>query len=353
MSNKLAIALGLLVVLAGATLMLSKSRQSEDQQANTEGVVLPSVDKDTIDRLEVAAPGKPPVTLVKAGEGWQLESPAAGAEAAQTALDTALTKLSELEVGAVAATKATNHERLEVTEDKAIHIVAKQGDTTVADLLVGAYVSGNTMVRQAGQDAVAAVRGSIRFAFDKDVKEWRNRSMLELDTSAVQALTLATADQTLKFVRDGEAFKQVEAKKPIKDFDPGKVKSLVSSLASLRAADFPKDGTTEETMGLATPAVTATLELNSDAGPNQVVLTVGNKNAPTTHRFARIAGNDTTYVMAAFVAERLLKGEKGFVKEPAQPPPASAAGPQGLPPGMQLPPGMKLPPGMQMPAGHP
>lgn len=347
MSSKLAIALGVLVVLTGITVLQFNAEETADKKGATVSVEIPRADKDAIDHLEVTAPGKEPVTLVKGEAGWQLTAPVS-AKAADTAMKTALDKLAELEVTAVAATRAENHERLEVSEDKAIHVIAKHGEEVLSDLWIGAYLSGNTMVRKQGDVPVAAVKGSIRFAFDKEVKEWRDRKVLELDTAEVQALSLTSGGQTLRFVRDGEKFKQADGEAPIPEFDPAKVKSVVGSVTSLRAVDFAKPDVTPEQAGLdEANASVVTLEMASDAGPGQVVLRIGKKSG--SNYYLQHEGDDVVYLISSFMAERLTKGAEAFKKDPApaEPPPAAAAMPQGLPPGIQL------PPGMQLPAGHP
>ena len=350
MSSKLMIALGVLVALIGLVALQFNAENAADKQGPTVEVVLPKVEKDAVDRLEVSAPEKTPVTIVKDGEseaGWKLIAPVE-AMAAKTAIDTALGKLEELEMTAVAATKKENHERLEVTKEKGIHVLAKQGDKVVADIWVGAYRSGNTMVRKEGEDPVAAVKGSIRFAFDKDVKEWRDRTITDLAEADIGAVTLENEKGTLRFEKDGEAYKQAEGQKPIPEFDAAKVKSLVGTAAHLRAVDFGKPDVTLASAGVDDACKTKVfLELAGDAGQSQVALYVGNQ--VDGNYYLRREGDDVLYQVSSFMGGRLAQGPDDFKKDP--PPegnPAAAAAPMPGGPGQ---PQMVFP--KQVIPGHP
>ena len=312
MSTKMAIALGALLLIVAVTALQQQAEQAADSRGADTTVSLPSVDPEQVDTLEVAAPDKTPVTLVKSDAGWALSEPVA-AEASERALETALDKLSDLDVTGVAATQVKNHERLEVSEGKAIHVVAKQGDVVQADLWIGVYRSGSTMVREAGKDEVAAVRGSIRYAFDKEVKDWRNRTVTDIPSDNVARLTLETKAGTVVLERKGDTFEQAAGQPPIERFDEAKAKSVVSSVARLTAVDFAGPEIDPAAVGTVEGRLSrVTLELSGDAGASQVVLKLGEKKG--NHYYLQREGNDVIYRVARFVGDRLSKGPEEFVK---------------------------------------
>ena len=195
------------------------------------GFKLPKIKKDDIDELSVAAPEKKPVILKKADKAWKLSEPLA-TDADHTAVEAALGKLEELEVIGVAATKPENHEKLEVTDAKAVHVIAKQAGKPVLDLLIGSYSSGNTMVREKSAVNVATVKGSIKYPFDKEVKEWRDRSIVDVPVDQVQSAVFANKNGTWKFVKADGAWKQAPGEKEIAEFDPSKVKAQDIAIAA-------------------------------------------------------------------------------------------------------------------------
>src|SRR4051812_44237264 len=110
--NRLLTAAAVLVALLGLTVWKWKAQESEDTRPAEVTVTLPKLDKNAIDTIEISVPGKTPVKLTKQDKAWRLSAPVS-APADQNAVETAITKLTELEVSGIAATKADNHKQLE------------------------------------------------------------------------------------------------------------------------------------------------------------------------------------------------------------------------------------------------
>lgn len=320
--NKLLLAFAVLAVLLAVTVWKFNARETEDTRASNDvSVKLPKVKKDDIDELSVSAPEKKAVSFKKTDKTWQLTSPLA-APADGTAIDTALGKLEELEVIGVGATKPENHEKLEVTEPKAVHVVAKKDGKPVLDILIGAYRSGNTMVREPKSDLVAVVKGSIKYAFEKDVKEWRDRAVLEASSDQIKTVTFNNAHGTFKFVKDGSEWKQAPGEKPLPNFESGKIVSLVGTATTMRAQDFAGDDIKEDAAGVGDkPDGTVTLTTSGDAGEQQFVLHVGHKVGE--NYYLKRIGKDPIFIVSQFSGERMLSGPDKFVKD--EPPKTAAA----------------------------
>jgi hypothetical protein len=256
----------ILVVLLGVTLFKLQSEQTSDTGPVTERVTLPKVAKDAIDAIEVSVPKGEAARLEKRGDVWWVVKPVQ-TEADQAVVDTALNKIAELEVTGTAATKEANHARLEVDDAQAIHVVAQGGGKTLIDFRLGAYRSGNTMIRESGKAPTATVKGSIKYAFERSVRDWRNRAILKDDSAAFSEASFESPNGTFKFVRDGEAWKPADGQAPIPEFDAGSVRMLIASAANLRAADFPRADVTAEqaNVGANAPAKITLLKA-SDAG---------------------------------------------------------------------------------------
>jgi hypothetical protein len=357
--NRLGLATAVLLVLVGLVVWRISARKSEDQpspKAATE-VKLPKIDAKAVDELELTSPDNGKVRLVKKGEEWRLAEPV-DAKADQDAVQTAVTKLAELEVTGVAATKAKNHERLEVDAKKGTRVVAKGGGKALLDGYIGVYQAGNSMFRLEGQEPVASVKGSIRYAFSKAVREWRDRTITKVETTAVQEISFVNKNGSFQFLRNGEEWKQVVAKgqKPIAPLDMPKVKGLVGTAASLSAADFAEPGVTPEQAGLGESAATVQIKLGGDAGGQQIAYRVGNEK--DKNFYLQREGDDTIYLVSAWIGGRLVPNADTFIKkEPEQMPAGgdesarlgSPQNPIKVEPTRSVP--MKKPPGAAAPQG--
>jgi hypothetical protein len=285
------------------------------------------------------------LTVKKADGVWKLTAPIA-TDADKEAVETALTKLEELDAIGVAATKPENYDRLEVSDAKAVHVIAKQGDKVLADVLIGTYLSGNTMVREQGAANVATSKGSIKYAFDKDLKEWRDRSIVDVPVDQVQQIAFKNKNGAWAFVKEGTEWKQAPGEKAIPEFEGSKLTSLVSAIAGLRANDFAADGVTAETAGVG--AATVTLTAGGDAGVKETLVRIGNKK--DSNYYAMREGKAPIYLISEYVGERLIPTADKFAKDP--PKPAAA-----VPPGKMIQVDPERVPGMaeamKKPHGHP
>lgn len=311
--NRLLTAIVVMVGLLALTVWQFNKRDAEDAKPADVVAKLPKVKKDDVTELSIAPPGKTAVTLKKVDGAWKMTAPLT-ADADKDAVDTALSKLDELESVAVAATKADNHEQLEVTEAKGVHVVAKQGDKVLADVLIGAYRSGNTMVREKDQAIVATAKGSMKFAFDKEMKEWRDRVIVEVSADALKAATFTNKNGTWKFVKDGADWKQAPGEKEIPKFDASKVSGIVGTAIGLRANDFAAEGVTAETAGVGPNAAgSLTLTTGGDAGESQILVRIGNKSEGGYYTVRE--GKDPIFVVSEYAGERLMPALEKFQKE--------------------------------------
>lgn len=312
--NRLLTAIVVLAGLLAITVWQWNKREAEDTKAPEVTANVPKVKKDDVTELTVAAPGKTSVTLKKTDATWRVTAPV-NAEADKDAVDSALSKLDELQFVAVAATQKENHEKLEVTDAKGVHVTAKQGDKTLADVWIGTYLSGNTMLREHEAVNVATVKGSLKYAFDKDLKDWRDRVILDVKSDDVKAITFASKNGTYKFVKEGNDWKQAPGEKAIVNFDGSKVSGLIGTVASLRANDFAADGVSADQAGVgATPVGTVTVTTGgADAGDTQILLRVGNKEKDGYYLTRE--GKEAIYLVSEYSGDRLSPGVDKFTKE--------------------------------------
>jgi hypothetical protein len=153
---------------------------------------------------------------------------------------------------------------------------------------------------------VFSVAGSIKYAFNRAVRDWRDRTITDVNPDDVVAVSFASPNGTFRFVKTGEDWGVAAGERPIERFSASKLSGIVQSAARLRATDFG-DGATPETHGLDAPeAATITLTTGGEAGTQQIVLRIGKNHGEGDREFyARREGDPTLYVLSAYLANRL------------------------------------------------
>ncbi|MBX3268763.1 MAG: DUF4340 domain-containing protein [Sandaracinaceae bacterium] len=342
------------VVLVGAVWWAVRSRTGDTpvDEAAESASALPEVTREDITELEIRLPGNEEdgtevetVRLVR-GEGdvWRLAAPVE-AVASESAVSTALDKISTLEIAGRAATRSEHHARLEVDAAHGVRVIARQGATTLIDVWIGAYRSGNTMVRQEGQDVVLMARGSIKFAFNKRTADWRNRAIAELTVADVREVEFRNANGHWSFTRTEDTWAErvpepaegESPRAPIENFDQSRLRTALSTLARLRAAGFAD--VTAEAAGLGEDAAIVRMVAGEGDATETVVLRVGNE-AEDGQRYVSREGDATIYLVSRFNAERLIPTVEAFQPSTDPEPAGDAHGDHGHGGGMPGMPGM-------------
>jgi Domain of unknown function (DUF4340) len=331
--NRLLIAVVVLAVLAGALLSRQRARESATS-VEKPTVTLPKIKRDEITKVELENPDKKlKVTLERAAkkEGdkdalWNVSAPLA-AKADGAAVDAILDKLSDLQVASVAATRKENHERLAVDAAHGVHVKAYAGDKLLLDAYVGNSKSGGTMLRKEGDDVVVATKGAIRYAFEKELKFLRDRTVTDVDPATIKALTLSSAKGTFKFEKpEGGNWQQAKGEKAIKDFAPSKVDSLASTFAKLHAVDFNDPAESAESAGLNAPL--ASLVLTPKEGA-ELKYEIGKLDAGASEYVLRASANPLVFRITRFTGDRLIADATSFSEPP--PKPGEGGGGKGTP----------------------
>ncbi len=371
--NRLVIAgVAFVAILAVAFFVLKKrdADPADDAGDSEEAAELPAIDRDAITALRISRPAedgegeREVVRLVKSGETWTLAEPLE-ADADTTAVNTALDKLEDLEVTGVAATREANHERLEVDDAHAIEVTVEQDGAEPVTLLIGAFGDLGTMVRLPGEERVLTVGGSIKYAFNKDLKDWRNRRVLDIAPDRVVGVTFESAQGgTWTFTRNAQdEWTPIEGQTEIERFGGNKVQSVVASVSRMRAVGFAADDVDVAAAGLQEPTGTVTLVVKpedaaeGDAAEGEetapavvdtesVVLSVGAQREGAEELYLQLQGEPTIYVISKYLADRMRPDATAFQTPEPGSEPEGPAGMPGMPPGMGGPGG---PGGQQIP----
>lgn len=272
MNKKTLIALAVFAGLLGLVLFL-QSRPEKGVRQGERPRPLPSLKGQAIDKLSITSSGKTVVLKREGKEKWNLIRPVSYT-ADKYSADTVVEKLQELEFGDLVTEQKGRHAEYELTGDKSIHVVAEVAGKKVADLYLGKVMDDFTMLRTANKDDVWQAVGALRHAFEREVSNWRDRSVINFKQEEARQLLVTTTAGTIKLKRkDDKAKWEVDAS-PIKldQLDSAAADNLLSSFYSLSAHAFA-DSTTAQKAGVDQPRATITAVTQDGA---EHTLLVGN-----------------------------------------------------------------------------
>jgi len=333
--NRIAIGGVAFFALLGLTLWAVGSR--DDQPTGLGELPSIELDKEAITSLEIIRPENERVVLSNVDGAWRVTEPM-DAAADKSNVESALNRLADLQVARVVATRPENYARLQVDEASAVLVVAKAGEDTLASLMIGKYGNGMTMLRIDDHTEVFGARGSLRYAFDRELKSWRDRMVVSVDAANVQAIRFESANGTFQFQREADGWKVLEGQDALDDFDPKQVTGRLSTAARLTASDFAPEDTSAARAGLTEPQATVTLTLADDREP--IVLELGASTEQAGELYLRRQDEPTIYVISQYLADRLRPDAKTFEtpEAPPAPPPTMPSAPPGGGQQPQLPP---------------
>jgi hypothetical protein len=353
-SHKLYISLGVLAALAGALYYQNRQQRQEEASysAVTRAAELPKLalsEKDTkqIDKIII---NKPPgdagkateVVLEKQEDEWKLVKPIEH-KANKNNVESLLKSLERLEVKEEVASGTDHYGEFGVSEKLALHAVFHKGKEVLVDLYFGEGGSRGQMTRIAGRDGVYAVQGYASYAFGREVKDWRDKSVFKFDEKKVTRIELVNESGSYVFDREAKPADKKDGKdeaddkdkqdkkdkkddkdytwvgtlkgekapvaKPIERFDAKKVDDLLRAFKSLNADGFGDDKSPSD-VGLDEPVGRLTIFLEDGAKRE---LIVGAK-AEGSSRWVKTADSDQLFSIGSWPANWATSEPKKFQK---------------------------------------
>lgn len=357
--NKLYISLGVLAVLGGALFLQNKKDKEEalsytqsGQAAQLPKLELSEEDLKKIDKITLSKPAGDAgtaveVELTKTGEDWKLSKPIA-ATANQPNVKSLLDNLKSLKATELIDATKTNYAKFDVSDDKALHAVFSKGNGVALDLYFGESGGRGQMTRVAGKDGVYAVKGYSSYLYSRDVKGWRDLSILKFEENDVTGVAIDNEHGKFAFSYDKGKTTKNEFKKgkdgsaePIKNFDESKVTDLLRAYKALNADNFADATKTEADVGLDKPVATIVFTLK-DGARREVRY---GATAEGTSHWAKVSGSDPIWSVSSWAVEWATADEKKFQKADDSKKPGSSDAdhpnaqhfggmPHGMPPGM-------------------
>jgi hypothetical protein len=337
MKTETRIYIALLVLAAlGFGLFLAKkdkAAQQSQHSATAASADLPSIsvakdDVEKITKIEITSPNKDDkgkkttVTLEKKGESWEVTAPVA-AKANASNVRTLLDSFKELKVKEPIDRGSGSYDQYELTDDKGVHAVAWKGADKAIDMYFGKSGSRGQMARVGGKDGVYIVTGYLNFVYAREVKNWRETSILKFeDANAIQA-DITNKNGLFSFSKNGEKWagsytkrdkdgKLGKPEKEWKNFSEDKVKDMLRAYKALSAEDFGDDKAdtgldkAEENGGV------VHIKLKDNAG--DLTVKVGKVSKGTSRYAIKDGGDGTVYAISSWAADWATAAPSKFEK---------------------------------------
>jgi Domain of unknown function (DUF4340) len=312
----------------------SKAKQAEEHSATAASADLPSIavpkdDIEKITKLEIHNPGKDKdgskpsdVTLEKKGDAWEVTKPVQ-AKANAANVRSLLDNFKDLKVKESIDKTANNYKQYDLTEDKAVHVLAFKGSDKVADLYFGKSGSRGQMARTDKHEGVYVAGGFSSFLYTREVKNWRETQILKFEDANVIQAEVVNKNGDFSFSKNGDKWsgslqkrdkegKLEKAEKEWKKFDEGKVKDLLRAYKGLNAEDFADDKADTGLDKADENGGVVKIKLKDNAG--DYTIKVG-KTSKGSSRFAvKDPGDGTVYVVSSWAADWATGDKTKFEK---------------------------------------
>ena len=329
-------ALGILAVLAGGLYVTTqdKKKQLAEHTVTAASADLPALgvakdDTDKVTKVELTTVDKDDktkktkVTLEKKGEDWQMTEPVV-AKANASNVKSLVDNLKELKTKDVIDRTAASYAQYELTDDKAVHVVAFKGADKAIDVYFGKSGSRGQMARIGGKDGAYIAGGYSAYLYTREVKHWRETAILKFEDANAIQVEVVNKNGLFSFSKNGEKWSSTltlrekdgklgKPEKEWKKFDEAKVKDLLRAYKGLNAEDFgeAKDKAGSGVESAETDGGVVRIKLKDGAG--DITVKVG-KVAKGTSRWAWKEGGDTLYSVSSWSADWATGDKAKFEK---------------------------------------
>jgi len=283
---------------------------------------LPAADVAAVTKLEVTNAGKGKVTLEKKGADWELTDPLK-AKANSAHVKSLLDNLKEVKAKEIIDRTAATYPQYDLTDEKAVHVVAYKGGEKAIDIYFGKGGSRGQLVRLGGREGVFTAEKYSSFLYAREAKNWRDNSIFKVEEGDVTSIELENKNGKFVFTKSGEKWAGVVTsfgkdgklnEKPDEKwekYDDGKPKDLLRAWKSLTAVDFAE---AKDDTGLDKPVENGAL-VKLTAKEKTYAFKVG-KAAKGKDRYLVKDGSDgTVYVVSSWSADWAVADKAKFEKK--------------------------------------
>jgi hypothetical protein len=221
----------LLIVLLAAAYFVMNMPGEVNTNAEHSSLFL-SVDSSAVDAIEVKSPTGD-VKLERIGSTWYVTSPI-HYRADQKSVENAIHECKTLSVLNLVSDKPEKFSIFHVdSTGTLVHLF--QNGSMKSSIIIGKMGPNytNSYVRKANANQVMLARGVLEFTFNKQLKEWRDRTIINIPRDEIKNITFHNGKDSYQLV-----FKDSVWMIDNKRAKTSAVNSLIASLSNFQADDF-------------------------------------------------------------------------------------------------------------------
>ena len=286
---------------------------SERAQKKGKGVIalFPDFEKDSATKIEVKNSTKK-LSLERKEEGW-LISDTDGFIADPNLVDNTLNTVKKFTRENIASNNPEKQEPFEVNQEKGVEVKVSDADQKMlAHFYIGKTGPSffSTYLRKEGSNEVILVQGAVKPTFDKTIKNWRDKTILNFLPGTITHLTLKTLIDEIELQKDEEGKWQIAKPEKAKAKEE-EVDAIETTLASLKAVDFAEDYDLKKYQ-LDKPQISITAILE-DKEEKRIL--IGKKDEEKSQYYVKNQAKKTIFLVEKYQIDKMNKTLQDLKKE--------------------------------------
>jgi Domain of unknown function (DUF4340) len=280
----------LFLALAGYLYFVENPRQRHEAEAKK----LLHFEPRDVSEVTLTYPDQQ-IVVKRTAAGWHLQKPV-DVDADQTAVDNLVRAIADVEVKRTVESDGTSLGVYGLDKPETIVSVELSNGKKLPAIRVGktAPVGFSAYAQLEGSSEVKLVPSVFHSGMKRDVKDLRNKTVIDFKDEDVRSIELATPQSLIEVVRDGSRWK---IDKPATlAADPTEIRGLLSSLRGVRAEDFVDAPTSLADYGLDAPREKIAVVLGKDKARKE--LWIGAEKADKSKNMLYVKRPDAATVYA-------------------------------------------------------
>jgi hypothetical protein len=277
---------------------------SEKERKKQEGVVylFPGFQKENAVKISVTGPSQE-IILERQESGWKIAN-TDDFFADPQLVDTALETVAQFKRENIASRNPEKQEIFEVVPGKGLEVTVFAADQKpLAHFIMGKAAPDffSSYVRKEGSDEVLQMSAT-RTIFEKDIKSWRDKTVLAFTPELATQLTITKPDEAVSLEKDESGGWQIVTPEQVAA-NQEVVKKILTTLSSLKALDFAEDYDITKYQ-LDNPLLTVTIILKDQVEKR---LLIGKMDEEKSQYYAKNKADKTIFLIGKYQFETANK----------------------------------------------